>query len=298
MVLYKQHTNILLEMVTIFGTKTKLTVLGAITTWTLKDVSEAVSILVGLGTLFYIGLNCTEKLLDIHAKKRQHQQQNQPPPQKKPRRPKNKGKMCLWGIVFTLAISALTVSCTGISVAKPQKGGSASVKLSQNTPTISLTQPENSQSPSKATYERRILPVTDNQTNFIVLAERYTTELGSHQADEARAGFAAVQKTAAVLKSQSPIMYAGIVLIIAAIVMSYFQAKFPLVFAPGLKIIALTFITGLCLTILPAMTQDKTILILAMLAGAGIITAYIFAKPLSSKTTTETTNNTPKEEQK
>jgi len=293
MVLYKQHTNILLEMVTIFDTKTKLTILGTITAWSLKDVSEIVSILAGIGTICYIILNCIEKQIDIRHKKRQNQQQNQPPPQKKPRRPKNKGKMCLWGIVFTLAISALTVSCTGISVAKPQKGGSASVKLSQNTPTINLTQPENSQSPSKATYERRILPVTE--TNFIVLAERYTTELGSHQADEARAGFAAVQKTAAVLKSQSPIMYAGIVLIIAAIAMSYFQAKFPLVFAPGLKIIALTFITGLCLTILPAMTQDKTILILAMLAGAGIITAYIFAKPLSSKTTTETTNNTQKE---
>lgn len=283
-------------MVTIFDTKTKLTILGTITAWSLKDISEVVSILAGIGTICYIILNCIEKQIDIRHKKRQGQQQNQPPP-KRPRNKRNKGKMCLWGIVFTLAFSALSVSCTGINVAKPQKGGSASVKLSQNTPTINLTQPENSETPSKATYERRILPVTE--TNFIVLAERYTTELGSHQADEARTGFASVQKTAAVLKSQSPIMYAGIVLIIAAIAMSYFQAKFPLVFAPGLKIIALTFITGLCLTILPAMTQDKTILILAMLAGAGIITAYIFAKPLSAKTSstnTESTNNTETKE--
>ena len=296
MVLCKRLTNIQLEMVTVFDTKTKLTILGTITAWSLKDISEVVSILAGIGTICYIILNCVEKQIDIRAKKRQHQQQNQPPPPKKNRRPKNKGKMCLWGIVFTLAFSTLSVSCTGINVAKPQKGGSASVKLTRTAPTITITQPENSDSPSKATYERKILPV--NETNFIVLSEKYTTELGQHQSDEARSGFAGVQKTAAVLKSQSPIMYAGIVLIVAAIAMSYFQAKFPLVFAPGLKIIALTFLTGLCLVILPAMTQDKTVLILAMLAGAGIITAYIFAKPLSSKTTTETTNNTPKEEQK
>ena len=82
-------------------------------------------------------------------------------------------------------------------------------------------------------------------------------------------------------------MYAGIALIIAAIAMSYFQAKYPAVFAPGLKIIALTFCTGLVLTILPAMTQNQTLLIAALIGGLAIVISYIFAKNLNSNTKNE-----------
>lgn len=79
-------------------------------------------------------------------------------------------------------------------------------------------------------------------------------------------------------------MYAGIALIIAAIAMSYFQAKYPLVFAPGLKIIALTFLTGLVLTILPAMTQNQTLLLSALIGGVAVVISYVLAKNLSGKT--------------
>lgn len=184
--------------------------------------------------------------------------------------------------LLTFFLISLTVSCTGIKVAKPQKGGSASVRLAQSAPTITISQPENSESPSKATYERRIIPA---DTNFgIFLTEKYTTELGQHQSDEARTGFAAVQKTAAILKSQSPIMYVGLVLIVCSLAMSYFQAKFPAVFAPGLKVIALTFLTGLCLSVLPALVQNKTFLIFSLLAGIGIVFGYIYSKNFSGKT--------------
>ena len=182
-------------------------------------------------------------------------------------------------LIFILGFLFVT-GCTGLQVAKPQKGGSAAISLSPS-PSLTILQPENSQTATITSYERQILPFYG--TNYLI-RETYNSELGAHQADEARAGYAAVQKTAAVLKSQSPIMYAGLILIVAALAMSYFQAKFPAVFAPGLKLIALTFLTGLCLTILPAMTQDKTVLTFALLGGSGIVVTYILAKQFSSKT--------------
>ncbi len=63
--------------------------------------------------------------------------------------------------------------------------------------------------------------------------------------------------------------------------MSYFQAKYPLVFAPGLKIIALTFLTGLVLIVLPSLTQNNTFLLYALIGGVGLILAYLFQKKLS-----------------
>lgn len=185
-------------------------------------------------------------------------------------------------ILFILVLLCL-FGCSAVKVAKPLQGGSATATLAQF-PTLTVSQAENSQTPTVAKYERRIIPLSNTNTNTIFLEERYETELGTHQTDEARNGYAAVQKTAAVLKSQSPIMYAGIILIVAALAMSYFQAKFPAVFAPGLKLIALTFLTGLCLTILPAMTQNKEVLLFALFGGAGIVITFILAKQFSTKT--------------
>ena len=186
-------------------------------------------------------------------------------------------------------------------VAKPQRGGEASAVLSPSAPAITILQPENSQAPTTATYERDIIPIAApskvntnysifDTTNWMVVRDRYTTSLGAHQSDDARSGYTGVQKTAAILRAQSPIMYAGIALIIIALAMSYFQARYPLVFTPGIKVIALTFLTGLCLMILPAMTQNKTILIMALLSGSGIVVAYILAKQFSTQNNSTTAN--------
>lgn len=193
--------------------------------------------------------------------------------------------------VFLISFIILLVigqsSCTNPKVAKPQRGGSAQVSLAPSAPSMTITQPENSQTPTLAKYERKVIPVGTINSNWGVVLERYETELGTHQPDDARAGFAAVQKTAAVLKAQSPIMYVGLVLIVCALAMSYFQAKFPAVFAPGLKVIALTFLTGLCLAVLPALVHNKTFLIFSLLAGIGIVFGYIYSKQFSTGKNTE-----------
>lgn len=191
-------------------------------------------------------------------------------------------------ILFIIFLVIGQSSCANPKVAKPQRGGSAQVSLAPSAPSMTITQPENSQTPTLAKYERKVIPVGTINSNWgIVLQEKYETELGTHQTDEARAGFAAVQKTAAVLKAQSPIMYVGLVLIVCALAMSYFQAKFPAVFAPGLKVIALTFLTGLCLAVLPALVHNKTFLIFSLLAGIGIVFGYIYSKQFSTGKNTE-----------
>ena len=185
----------------------------------------------------------------------------------------------------------LTLTACSTKVASPQKGGSATISLSETAQTLKVAQPENSQRPTVATFEREIVPTEALPTNWTTVRERYSTTLGEHQTDEARSGFAAVQKTAAVLKAQSPIMYAGLALIIISLAMSYFQAKFPAVFAPGIKIIALTFMTGLILTILPSMTSDRGVLTMALLGGAGVIISFILAKSFQNKQSAEVTSS-------
>lgn len=210
-------------------------------------------------------------------------------------------------MVTLLTFFFLLSGCSNLTrVAKPLKGGTADISLSQTAPGIKITQPENAQAPTLAEYSRELIPVYTMRTNLItassnliapgffdtnatwtVVKESYKTSIGEHQKDVAREGWAGVQKVAATLKRMQPIMYAGILLIIAAIAMSYFQAKYPAVFAPGLKIIALTFCTGLVLTILPAMTQNQTLLIAALVGGLAIVISYIFAKNLNSNTKNE-----------
>lgn len=188
-------------------------------------------------------------------------------------------------VFFVIFLSVVgQVACALSKVAKPQRGGSAQVSLAPSSPAMTINQPENSSTPTVAKFERKIVPITSINSNWFAIQEKYETELGSHQPDEARAGYAAVQKTAAVLRAQSPIMYVGLVLIVCSLAMSYFQAKFPTVFAPGLKVIALTFLTGLCLAVLPALVQNKTFLIFSLLAGLGIVFGYIYSKQFSGKT--------------
>lgn len=207
-------------------------------------------------------------------------------------------------MVTLLTFIFLLSGCSNLTrVAKPLKGGSADISLSQTAPGIKISQPENSQAPTLAEYTREMVPVYAMRTNlnttssnitapgffdtnasWTVVRESYKTSIGEHQKDVAREGWAGVQKAAALVGKMQPIMYAGIALIICAIAMSYFQAKYPLVFAPGLKIIALTFLTGLVLTILPAMTQNQTLLLSALIGGVAVIVSYIFAKNLSGKT--------------
>lgn len=210
-------------------------------------------------------------------------------------------------MVTLLTFIFLFSGCSNLSrVAKPLKGGTADISLSQTAPGIKITQPENAQAPTLAEYSRELIPVYTMRTNlnttssnitapgffdtnatWAVVRESYKTTIGEHQQDIAREGWAGVQKAAAIMGKMKPIMYAGILLIIAAIAMSYFQAKYPAVFAPGLKIIALTFCTGLVLTILPAMTQNQTLLIAALIGGLAIVISYIFAKNLNSNTKNE-----------
>lgn len=210
-------------------------------------------------------------------------------------------------MVTLLTFFFLLSGCSNLTrVAKPLKGGSASISLSQPAPGIEITQPENAQAPTLAEYTRELVPVYAMRTNlnttssnltapgffdtnatWTVVRESYKTSIGEHQKDVAREGWAGVQKAAALVGKMQPIMYAGIALIVCAIAMSYFQAKYPAVFAPGLKIIALTFCTGLVLTILPAMTQNQTLLIAALVGGLAIVISYIFAKNLNSNTKNE-----------
>lgn len=208
-------------------------------------------------------------------------------------------------MLMLFALIIIFSGCSGLQkVAPPLQGGKADLVVSGKSPGIKVSQPENSQAPTLAEYSREMIPVlvlrtnllTESSnvfapsvfdTNWVIVRETYKTSIGEHQKDVAREGWVSVQKVAATLKRMQPIMYAGILLIIAAIAMSYFQAKYPAVFAPGLKIIALTFCTGLVLTILPAMTQNQTLLIAALIGGLAIVISYIFAKNLNSNTKNE-----------
>ena len=205
-------------------------------------------------------------------------------------------------MLVLLALIIIFSGCSGLQkVAPPLQGGKADLVVSGKSPGIKVVQPESAQAPTLAEYSREMVPVfalrtnlmTESSnmfgpsvfdTNWVVVRETYKTSIGEHQKDVAREGWAGVQKAAAIMGKMQPIMYAGIVLIIAAIAMSYFQAKYPAVFAPGLKIIALTFCTGLVLTTLPAMTQNQTLLIAALVGGLAIVISYIFAKNLNSNT--------------
>lgn len=215
---------------------------------------------------------------------------------------KTKSKTDIWDVVLStetiimilLLLLFFLVGCDSLGrVAKPQSGGHATMRLEPQLREIVTDQPENSATPSISEYNREILPVWFLHTNMIgysnhvdgmemfAMRESYKTTLGEHQKDTAREGFVGVQRAAAMMSKMRPIMYAGLILIVAAIAMSYFQAKYPLVFAPGLKIIALTFLTGLVLVVLPSLTQNNTFLLYALIIGVGLILAYLFQKRLS-----------------
>lgn len=209
-------------------------------------------------------------------------------------------------LVIMLALLGLLFALSGCDslgkVAKPLKGGSASFEIVGSEPKIEATQPENAQAPTVTEWHRDYVPagfVTnldltsgdwpvggffDTNKTFFVVSEGYRTSIGEHQKDTAREGWATVQKAAALVGKMRPVMYAGLVLILAALAMSYFQAKYPAVFSPGLKIIALTFCTGLVLTILPTMTQNNGVLMAALVGGVVVLLVYIFGKKLSEKT--------------
>ncbi len=209
-------------------------------------------------------------------------------------------KMMMVELAIMLMLFALIIifsGCSGLQkVAPPLQGGKADLVVSGKSPGIKVSQPENSQAPTLAEYSREMIPVLvlrtnlltessnvfapsifDN-TNWVVVRETYKTSIGEHQKDVAREGWVGVQKAAAVISKMQPVMYAGIILIIAAIVMSYFQARYPSRFTPGLKVIALTFCAGLALTVLPALTQDRTILIGSLFAVLAIVLAFIFSR--------------------
>lgn len=194
--------------------------------------------------------------------------------------------------MILLLLLLFFVGCDSLGrVAKPQKGGHATMRLEPQSREIVIEQAENAAMPTVSEYNREMLPILFMRTNLIgysnqavqlfAVRESYKTSLGEHQKDTAREGFVSVQKAAAMMSKMRPIMYAGLILIVAAIAMSYFQAKYPLVFAPGLKIIALTFLTGLVLIVLPSLTQNNTFLLYALIIGVGLILAYLFQKRLS-----------------
>lgn len=213
---------------------------------------------------------------------------------------KTRSKADIWDVILStetiimilLLLLLFFVGCDSLGrVAKPQKGGHAAMRLEPQSREIVIDQPENAAMPTVSEYNRETLPIWFFRTNLIgysnqvvaglTVRESYKTSLGEHQKDSAREGWVGVQKAAAMMSKMRPIMYAGLILIVAAIAMSYFQAKYPLVFAPGLKIIALTFLTGLVLIVLPSLTQNNTFLLYALIGGVGLILAYLFQKKLS-----------------
>lgn len=191
---------------------------------------------------------------------------------------------------ITLFFFFFLTGCSGLHVAKPQQGGKADFSIGKS---LSITQPENTTTPTEIAYGRDWIPYTNyftnNFSNSYILRETYRTTFGAHQTDDARSGYTAVQKAHAVIKAQSPLMYGGLVLILMALAMSYFQAKFPNVFTPGLKLIGLTFISGLTLCILPSMTSNTTVILTGWIGIIVVLVIYLLAKKFGSNTSNLTT---------
>lgn len=168
----------------------------------------------------------------------------------------------------------------GRTIPKPLKGGGATVEM-RGVEKLELVQGENVQSPSSLEVLKingaawGVLTNLNSGSGEVV---QYKIQLGQHQRDEVRSAWGAVEKTGVVLRSMQPLMYAGLVLIMGALAMSYFQAKYPTLFCPGLKVIALTFCAGLVLVILPALTQDKTVMLSAFIGSVLLVAGYIISK--------------------
>ncbi len=183
-------------------------------------------------------------------------------------------------MLILLTLFFLFGSGCGRTIPKPLKGGGATVEM-RGVEKLELVQGENMQAPSSLEVLKingaawGVLTNLNSGSGEVV---QYKIQLGEHQKDEVRSAWDAVEKTGVVLRSMQPLMYAGLVLIVVALGMSYFQAKYPTVFSPGLKVIALTFCAGLVLVILPALTQDKTVMLSALIGSVLLVAGYIISK--------------------
>ena len=183
-------------------------------------------------------------------------------------------------MLILLTLFFLFGSGCGRTLPKPLKGGGATVEM-RGVEKLELLQGENMQAPSSLEVLKingaawGVLTNLNSGSGEVV---QYKIQLGEHQKDEVRSAWDAVEKTGVVLRSMQPLMYAGLVLIVVALAMSYFQAKYPSVFSPGLKVIALTFCAGLVLVILPALTQDKTVMLSALIGSVLLVAGYIISK--------------------
>jgi len=183
-------------------------------------------------------------------------------------------------MLILLTLFFLFGSGCGRTLPKPLKGGGATVEM-RGVEKLELVQGENMQAPSSLEVLKingaawGVLTNLNSGSGEVV---QYKIQLGEHQKDEVRSAWDAVEKTGVVLRSMQPLMYAGLVLIVVALGMSYFQAKYPTVFSPGLKVIALTFCAGLVLVILPALTQDKTVMLSALIGSVLLVAGYIISK--------------------
>lgn len=183
-------------------------------------------------------------------------------------------------MLILLTLFFLFGSGCGRTLPKPLKGGGATVEM-RGVEKLELAQGENVQSPSSL----EVLKINGSAWGLVTNLDhgsreiiQYKIQLGEHQRDEVRSAWGAVEKTGVILKSMQPLMYAGLVLMVGALAMSYFQAKYPSVFSPGLKVIALTFCAGLVLVILPALTQDKTVMLSALIGSVLLVAGYIISK--------------------
>ena len=183
-------------------------------------------------------------------------------------------------MLILLTLFFLFGSGCGRTLPKPLKGGGATVEM-RGVEKLELLQGENMQAPSSLEVLKingaawGVLTNLNSGSGEVV---QYKIQLGEHQKDEVRSAWDAVEKTGVVLRSMQPLMYAGLVLIVVALGMSYFQAKYPTVCSPGLKVIALTFCAGLVLVILPALTQDKTVMLSALIGSVLLVAGYIISK--------------------
>ena len=215
-------------------------------------------------------------------------------------------------IITLLTFVFLLSGCSNLTrVAKPLKGGSADISLSQVQPSIKITQPENSQAPTLAEYTREMVPVYAMRTNlnttssnltapgffdtnatWTVVRESYKTSIGEHQKDVAREGWVSVQQIAARAKAISPVMYFGLALIGLGFFMGFLRYKLPAVFNfPGTYILYLIFF-GLFLSVLPHVLENKAVITTICLSG--IVSLIIFGVYAYSKNKTTTNKETKK----
>jgi hypothetical protein len=165
-------------------------------------------------------------------------------------------------IIINIVFLFLIVGCTlNPKVPPPQKGGTATINLASPSPSIVVSQPENSSAPTISEYEREIIPFLIMRTNlqgaptesvsnlvWVVVKDKYKTILGEQQSDAARNSFGDVQKHAITETNKKTLYYIGGGLIVLGLILGALKNYFPFV---GVKTVAGCFFFGIVCLCLP-----------------------------------------------